>query len=180
MAFGPAQTTAIGVRPSSSRSDEMSSDAGTPPRPPSAPRCTPPIPPVANTRIPAACAAIIVAETVVAAQPPSLSATAIVGRAALRTEPAGAVASASSASASSPTSSRPSRIATVAGTAPSVSRTAASDASATSRFCGYGNPWLMSVDSSATTGRPSARAEATSAATTIRSETAGEMGMPQA
>ena len=58
-------------------------------RPPSAPRCTPPIPPVANTRIPAACAAIIVAETVVAAQPPSLSATASVGRAALRTEPAG-------------------------------------------------------------------------------------------
>ena len=158
----------------------MSRDAGPPPEPPSAPRCTPPIPPVANTRIPAACAAIIVAETVVAAQPPSLSATAIVGRAALRTEPAGAVANASSDSASSPTSSRPSRIATVAGTAPSVSRTAASDASATSRFCGYGKPWLMSVDSSATTGRPSARAEATSAATTIRSETTGEMDMPQA
>ena len=33
-------------------------------------RCTPPIPPVAKTRIPAAWAAIIVAETVVAAQPP--------------------------------------------------------------------------------------------------------------
>ncbi len=38
-------------------------------RPASAPRWTPPIPPVANTRIPAACAAIIVAETVVAAHP---------------------------------------------------------------------------------------------------------------
>ena len=43
--------------------------------------------------------------------------------------------------------------ATVAGTAP-ASRTAASDASATSRFWGYGRPWLISVDSSATTGRP--------------------------
>ena len=31
----------------------------------SAPRCTPPIPPVTNTRIPALCAAIIVADTVV-------------------------------------------------------------------------------------------------------------------
>ena len=36
----------------------------------SAPRWTPPIPPVAKTRIPAAYAAIIVADTVVAAQPP--------------------------------------------------------------------------------------------------------------
>ena len=51
---GPAQTTAIGVRPSSSRSDEMSSDAAAPPVPSSAPRCTPPIPPVAKTEIPAA------------------------------------------------------------------------------------------------------------------------------
>ena len=34
---------------------------------------------------------------------------------------------------------------------------------ATSRFCGYGRPWLISVDSSATTGRPSASAAATSA-----------------
>ena len=81
----------------------------------SAPRWTPPIPPVAKTRIPAACAAIIVAETVVAAQPPSASATARLGRAALRTDPAGAVASAWSAASSSPTRSRPAWIATVAG-----------------------------------------------------------------
>ena len=100
-----------------------------------APRWTPPIPPVAKTWIPAACAAIIVAETVVAAQPPPARATARLGRAALRTEPAGAVASASSHWSSSPTSSRPSRIATVAGTAPAA-RTAASEAAATSRFCG--------------------------------------------
>ena len=115
------------------------------------------MPPVAKTRIPAAWAAIIVAETVVAAQPPPASAAARLGRAALRTEPAGAVASASRPASSRPTSSRPSRIATVAGTAPD-SRTAASDAVATSRFCGYGRPWLISVDSSATTGRPVARA----------------------
>ena len=75
--------------------------------------------------------------------------------------PAGAVASASSAASSSPTRSRPSWIATVAGTRP-ASRTAASDARATSRFAGYGRPWLISVDSSATTGRPSASASATS------------------
>ena len=87
----------------------------------------PPIPPVAKTAIPAACAAIIVADTVVAAQPPPASAAARLGRAALRTDPAGAVASASSAASSSPTSSRPSWIATVAGTAPAA-RTAASDA----------------------------------------------------
>ena len=130
-------------------------------RPSSAPRWTPPIPPVAKTRMPAAWAAIIVAETVVAAQPPSASAAARLGRAALRTEPAGAVASALSAASSRPTSSRPAWIATVAGTAP-VSRTAASEAVATSRFCGYGSPWLMSVDSSATTGRPAASAAATS------------------
>ncbi len=53
----------------------MSKLAGRPERAaPSAPRWTPPIPPVAKTRIPAACAAIIVAETVVAAHPPPASA----------------------------------------------------------------------------------------------------------
>ena len=85
----------------------MSSVGGRPSGPPSAPRWTPPIPPVAKTRIPAACAAIIVAETVVAAQPPPASAAARLGRAALRTEPAGAVASASRSPSASPTSSRP-------------------------------------------------------------------------
>ena len=38
------------------------------------------------------------------------------------------------------------------------SRTAASDARATSRLAGYGRPWLIRVDSSATTGRRSASA----------------------
>ena len=126
------------------------------------------MPPVAKTRIPAAWAAIIVAETVVAAQPPSASATARLGRAALRTDPGGAVASARSAASSSPTSNRPPLIATVAGTAPSA-RTADSDAVATSRFCGNGRPWLMSVDSRATTGRPSASAADTSMLSSSRS-----------
>ncbi len=87
----------------------------------------PPIPPVAKTEMPAACAAIIVADTVVAAQPPSARAAARLGRAAFRTEPAGAVARAMSAASSRPTSSRPAWTATVAGTAPDA-RTAASDA----------------------------------------------------
>jgi hypothetical protein len=138
------------------------------------------MPPVAKTRIPAADAAIIVADTVVAAHPPAARAMARLGRAALRTDPSGAVARASSAVDSRPTSSRPSRIATVAGTAPGVSRTAVSDADATSRFSGYGSPWLMRVDSSATTGLPSASAAATSGAMTSRSAMDGETGMPEA
>ena len=66
-----------------------------------------------------------------------------------------------------PGSGRP-RSATVAGTAP-VSRTAFSAGRATSTFWGYGRPWLMSVDSSATTARPHASASATSGAMTMRS-----------
>lgn len=56
--LGPADTTAIGICDSAVRSAETSplSEAS---------RCTPPIPPVANTRIPLACAANIVAATVV-------------------------------------------------------------------------------------------------------------------
>ena len=71
-------------------------------REPSAPWWTPPMPPVAKTRIPAASAAIIVAETVVAAQPSRASAAARFGRAALRTEPAGAVPSDSRSSGPRP------------------------------------------------------------------------------
>ena len=121
IALGPAHTTAIGVRPSSSRSDEMSK-VGRPRRRRAghAERAAMDAADAARRehRIPAACAAIIVADTVVAAQPPAASATARLGRAALRTDPAGAVASASERRLSSPTSSRPSWMATVAGTAP--------------------------------------------------------------
>ena len=55
------------------------------------------MPPVAKTRIPAACAAIIVADTVVAAQPPRAIAALRLGRAAFITEPRSAVARACSA-----------------------------------------------------------------------------------
>mmetsp|Transcript_155528 Transcript_155528/g.274646 ORF Transcript_155528/g.274646 Transcript_155528/m.274646 type:complete len:216 (+) Transcript_155528:698-1345(+) len=57
--FAPAQTTVTGVRPSSVRSAETSHDS-------SAPRCTPPMPPVTKTLMPAMCAMSMVAETVVA------------------------------------------------------------------------------------------------------------------
>ena len=102
IAFGPAHTTATGVRASSSRSAEMSNDAGAPPPDPSAPRWTPPMPPVENTRMPADSAAIIVAATVVAPQPPDAIAAPRFGRDTLRTEPLGAVASASSSSRDRP------------------------------------------------------------------------------
>ena len=75
------------------------------------------------------------AETVVAAQPPAASAAANDGRAALRTDPAGAIANASRSATPRPIRTLPSRIATVAGTAPPAT-TAASEAWATSRFCG--------------------------------------------
>ena len=127
------------------------------------------MPPVAKTSIPAAAAAIIVADTVVAAQPSTESAAARFGRAALTTDPAGAFASASRSSWPSPRSSRPAWIAIVAGVAP-ASTTAASAARATSRFWGYGSPWLISVDSRATTGRRSRRAAATRGSMARRSE----------
>ena len=48
---------------------------------------------------------------------------------------------------------RPPITAMVAGTAPAA-RTSASTARAVSTFCGKGMPWVMMVDSSATTGAP--------------------------
>ena len=61
-----------------------------------APRWTPPMPPVANTRIPAAWHAIIVAATVVAPHAPPAIAAARFRRETLSTLPRGAVASVSS------------------------------------------------------------------------------------
>ena len=60
IAFAPAQTTITGVLVNSGKSAEMSKVS-------EAPRCTPPIPPVAKNFIPARLAHIIVAATVVAA-----------------------------------------------------------------------------------------------------------------
>ena len=59
IAFGPAATTVTSVRASSRKSAEMSKFS-------SAPRWTPPMPPVAKTWIPTDLATIIVAATVVA------------------------------------------------------------------------------------------------------------------
>ena len=66
--FAPAQTTSTPVWASSSRSAEMSIVV-------SAPRCTPPTPPVANTRMPAISAMIIVVATVVAPSSPRATST---------------------------------------------------------------------------------------------------------
>ena len=59
MLFTPAQTTATEVVESSVRSADTSYDV-------SAPRCTPPSPPVTNTPMPASAASRIVEATVVA------------------------------------------------------------------------------------------------------------------
>ena len=67
----------------------------------------------------------------------------------------------SSASSSRPMRTRPSRMAMVAGTAPRE-RTMSSTSVATRRFSGRGRPWLMMVDSRATTAAPAASASDTS------------------
>ena len=126
----------------------------------SAPRCTPPMPPVANTRTPAIWARIMVAATVVAPSWPEATSRAMSRRLALVTAwPA--LPRYSSCSGSSPTHSFPPRMAQVAGTAP-FSRMMASQVLAVSTFWGYGMPWEMMVLSRATTGLFSARAAATS------------------
>ena len=99
-----------GVRASSSRSAEMSKLC-------SAPLCTPPMPPVANTLMPAMCAAIMVAATVVPPVRPSATAKARSARDSF-------IAPVATASDSRSPSDRPILIlppttAMVAGTAPS-------------------------------------------------------------
>ena len=100
--------------------------------------------------------------TVVAAQPPPTSAAARFGRAAFTTDPRWRRRERLEVVlARARPITRPAWIATVAGDARRPRPTAASDARATSRFWGYGSPWLISVDSRATTGRRSRRAAAT-------------------
>ncbi len=153
IAFAPAQTTATSVRANSSRSADTSQDF-------SAPRWTPPIPPVANTWIAAISAIIIVPATVVAPFPPNAISAGKSLRDALMglREP---FASETSSSRVKPTFSLPFIIAIVAGIAPS-SRTAFSTFRAVSRFCGQGIPCVIIVDSRATTGIPVVIASATS------------------
>ena len=152
--FAPAQTTATGVRPSSSRSAEMSSVSSTP-------RWTPPIPPVAKTAMPARCAAIIVAATVVAPSRPVAAAAARSRRLTFMTPDP--VASRSTSARSRPTVTVPARTPTNAGSAPR-SRTARSRPDATWSDRGDGKPWATAVVSSATTGAPAEMASRTSPA----------------
>jgi hypothetical protein len=163
MLFAPAHTTSTGVRASSVRSAEMSHAAA-------GGRWAPPMPPVANTRTPAACDSVIVALTVVAAIFPRPMAAPRSRRLVFSTP----VASANSASCASvsPTVGTPFQMATVAGVAPPA-RTTVSHSRATCRLTGRGSPWAMSVDSSATTGRPRRSASATSGERAGRTGNAG-------
>jgi hypothetical protein len=112
-------------------------------------RCTPPMPPVAKTLTPAWCAAQVVVATVVAPSSRRATTTGRSRRETLRTS--FAVARCSIWARSSPTTISPLMIPIVAGTAPSE-RTSSSRRSAVRRFAGYGSPWEITVDSSATTG----------------------------
>ena len=153
MLFAPAQMTITGVFASSSRSAEMSMVVV-------APRWTPPMPPVAKTFIPAMAAMIIVVVTVVAPSSPRATST---GRSRLEAfmTPRPFLPRYSIWSGVSPAFRRPPMMAIVAGTAP-FSLIVSSTFSAVSTFCGYGIPWEIIVDSSATTLFPSFRAAATS------------------
>mmetsp|Transcript_36010 Transcript_36010/g.87018 ORF Transcript_36010/g.87018 Transcript_36010/m.87018 type:complete len:215 (-) Transcript_36010:151-795(-) len=153
MLLAPAQTTATGVLPSSVRSEETSHVC-------SAPLCTPPIPPVTNTSMPARLAMCMVPLTVVAPWEPLLI---HMGRS--RTPTFGIfpppLASSSSSPSLIPTFILPPRTQIDAGTAP-LALTSFSTASAVSKFWGHGIPWAMMVLSSATTALPSSLAALTS------------------
>ncbi|CAM5494006.1 hypothetical protein SGRIM128S_02760 [Streptomyces griseomycini] len=153
--FTPAHTTVIRVRASSPRSADSSWVTVHS-------RCTPPSPPVANTRTPASDASRAVPDTVVAPLSPPATASGRSRWPSLRMP--SPPATRSSCSLSRPTRGRPSSTATVAGTAPSR-RTAASSSSATWRLRGRGSPCAMIVDSRATTGRFAAIASRTSSDT---------------
>ena len=153
MALAPAQTTAMGVRASSARDRPTRRTRA---RRPCARRrcrrwrrcgCRP------------RCAAIIVAATVVAPDPPRARARARSRRESFEHVLVGHAREARRRS--NPTWIAPSSTAMVAGTAP-FSRTTASSARPTLRLSGRGRPCAMMVDSRATTGRASARASATS------------------
>ena len=96
-------------------------------------RWTPPMPPVANTWMPARCAAQAVVATVVA--PSSLRATTIGRSRRLTLRTFGAVARCSICAWLSPTTISPAMMPTVAGMAP-PSRTISSSRSANRRLCG--------------------------------------------
>jgi hypothetical protein len=110
MLFTPALTTVTGVTDSSVRSALTSNVAP-------APRCTPPRPPVVNTRMPASAASRIVDATVVAPCSPRATTYGRSRMLTLRTD--ASEPSSSSPSSSSPILGTPSSTAIVAGVAPS-------------------------------------------------------------
>ena len=107
-----------------------------------------PLAPVAPTTIPARCAAQIVADTVVAPSAPVAKAIGTSRRATLTAAPDSAKRS--SSSADNPTLSEPSTVPIQAGSAPDV-LIAAPMRSMHSRLRGCGNPWPITLVSSATT-----------------------------
>jgi hypothetical protein len=110
---------------------------------------------VAKTRRPAREARWLVAATVVAPLPHR--ATRVAMSRTLTFTTSSRLATWSSAESSRPMSTLPSRMAIVAGVAPRE-RTMSSTSAATRRFSGRGSPWLMMVDSRATTAVPSSSA----------------------
>ncbi len=111
-----------------------------------------------------------VAATVVAPDPPRAT---TIGRSRTETLTMSSSAMRRSSSSVSPTLSTPSSTAIVAGVTPR-SRRIASKSRAASRLRGRGRPWLMIVDSRATTGSPAAKAAATSG----ESESGSAMAQP--
>ena len=140
--LAPAHTVTTGCRARASRSALTSPVS-------EAPRCTPPMPPVANTATPPRCASATDADTVVAPTGhPCATATARSRSAALRAGPR----IRSCSSGARPSRATPSSTAVTAGTAP-PRRTAARQRSSASALAGLGRPRLEKiVDSSATTG----------------------------
>ena len=144
----PAQTTVMPVRPSVTRSADSSKVVA-------ASRCTPPRPPVANTRIPTRSARCEVAATVAAPWP--RRATTVARSRTLTLATSSALAIVSSAVVVEPD---PHDAAPRSRSSPGRRRRSAPPARPAerpSRLSGRGRPWLMIVDSRATTGPPRAQ-----------------------
>ena len=151
MDFTPAETTVIGVLDSMVRSADSSKVS-------LAPRCTPPRPPVANTRMPARAASADVAATVV--PPVTFLAIAMAMSRLLTLTTDSSVAMRPRSSGVRPIFGTPSMSAIVAAVTPWAARTS-SNPWAAARLPGRGKPCEMIVDSSATTGWPAASAALT-------------------
>ena len=161
MDFTPAETTVIGVLDSTVRSADSSKVS-------LAPRCTPPRPPVANTRMPARAASTDVAATVV--PPVTFLAIAMAMSRLLILTTDSSAAMRSSSSGARPIFGTPSTSAIVAAVTPWPARIA-SNWMAASRLPGRGRPCEMIVDSSATTGVPASSAALTAGDTSTRDDT---------